>query len=339
MQTMHDVQRRALLRALFWLVCLLPTAAVGAWSYSLRTAGHRAAAEDRIGSALGMRVTLEAIRYPQPGLILLEGFRAYDPETDALVLSAPRVEAEPAGDGLQLAAANLEAFADAGTRLFGAVERRLKRELPDAETRIGVEIDQLTWHSGGAAHTLTHFEAVLGPTESGRHLLVNFRSFSADASVQAEGPASLRLARTGTTTGAETTVELDTGATPLPCAMFVPLVGGAADLGADARIDGRLKLKHAARLGRHRRRCNSRRRLRTLALALCGFANMGRWRVADHLGRIAGRTHRADARRRDGGAWANQRRARGCGDRTFGARRSAGRADGPRRAHLRQARL
>ena len=83
---MHDRQRRDLLRALFWLVCLLPTAAVGAWSFSLRTDRHREAAAERIGSALGMRVTLDAVRYPLPGLTLLEGFRAYDPETDALVL-------------------------------------------------------------------------------------------------------------------------------------------------------------------------------------------------------------------------------------------------------------
>jgi len=242
---MHDAQRRALLRALFWLVCLLPTAAIGAWSYSLRTDGHRRAAEERIGAALGMRVTLEAIRYPQPGLVLLEGLRAYDPETDKPVLAAVRVEAEPAGDGLQLAPAEAEVFADEGARLFAALERRLKRELPDAETRLGLEIDQLTWHAGGEAQTLTHFEAVLGPTESGRHLLVNFRTVDLAKPAERDVPASLRLARTGTSAGAETTVELDTGATPLPCAMIAPIVPAAAQLGPNAKLDGRLKLKHA----------------------------------------------------------------------------------------------
>lgn len=241
---MHDRQRRDLLRALFWLVCLLPTAAVGAWSYSLRTAGHREAAAERIGAALGMRVTLDAVRYPLPGLTLLEGFRAYDPETDALVLEAARLEAEPSTEGLALAASQMEVFADKGARLFAALERRLKRELPDAELQVRCEFDQLTWHTAAGPQTVTHFDALVGPTESGRQLLVNFRPADVGGGARVDEPASLRLARTNAASGAETTVELATGTTPLPCSMFAPLVPAAADLGAEALVDGRLKLKH-----------------------------------------------------------------------------------------------
>ena len=241
---MHDRQRRELLRALFWLVCLLPTAAVGAWSFSLRTDRHREAVAERIGSAIGMRVTLGAVRYPLPGLTLLEGFRAYDPETDALVLEAARMEAEPSGDGLALAASQIEVFADKGSRLFATLERRLKRELPDAETQVRCEFDQLTWHTAAGPQTVTHFDALLGPTESGRHLLVNFRPADVGGKSGVDEPASLRLARTSAASGAETTVELATGTTPLPCSMFAPLVSAAAGLGADALVDGRLKLKH-----------------------------------------------------------------------------------------------
>ena len=241
---MHDRQRRELLRALFLLVCLLPTAAVGAWSFSLRTDRHREAAAERIGAALGMRVTLDAVRYPLPGLTLLEGFRAYDPETDALVLEAARLEAEASGDGLALAASQIEVFADKGSRLFATLERRLKRELPDAETQVRCEFDQLTWHTAAGPQTVTHFDALLGPTESGRHLLVNFRPADVGGKSGDDEPASLRLARTSAASGAETTVELATGTTPLPCSMFAPLVPAAAGLGADALVDGRLKLKH-----------------------------------------------------------------------------------------------
>ena len=242
---MHDRQRRDLLRALFWLVCLLPTIVVGAWSYSLRTTGHREAVAERIGAALGMRVTLDDVRYPLPGLTLLVGFRAYDPETDALVLEAARVEAEPSGDGLAVAAGQMEVFADRGARLFAALERRLKRELPDAETQVRCEFDQLTWHSAAGPQTVTHFDALLGPTESGRQLLVNFRPADVGGGARVDEPASLRLARTSAASGAETTVELATGTTALPCSMFAPLVPAAAGLGADALVDGRLKLKHA----------------------------------------------------------------------------------------------
>lgn len=75
-------------------------------------------------------------------------------------------------------------------------------------------------------------------------MLVNFRPADIGGKSGVDEPASLRLARTNAASGAETTVELATGTTPLPCSMFAPLVPAAAGLGADALVDGRLKLKH-----------------------------------------------------------------------------------------------
>ncbi|MBL9093573.1 MAG: hypothetical protein JNL96_20315 [Planctomycetaceae bacterium] len=239
---MHETQRRAMLRALFFFACVCPTVAVGLWAYGLRTDAYRESWERELSEALGMRTACEAVALPQPGLVSFNRLRCYDPETDALVLECGRLEGEAVADGLLLAAVDCEIHAAHGAKLFTAVERRLKRELPGIGPRISFKAARLAWHAGGPPQTLDDFEALLEPTDSAQQLLVNFRAVGAAS----DEPASMRIARSTASAAPETIVELDSGAGPLPCSIFAPLVPFAADFGDAAQWSGRIKLKHAA---------------------------------------------------------------------------------------------
>ncbi|MCE9604023.1 MAG: hypothetical protein K8U03_03875 [Planctomycetia bacterium] len=240
---MHESQRRSLLRVLFVLFCVLPTAATLLYGYAGRSKSTREAWQVRLGAASGMRVELDGIGYPRPGSALLEGLRCYDPETGALVLHCRSVETISDSEGLSLRAAGAEIFADRGARLFAALERHLRREIPDIETRIGIKADELTWHVGKESQTLVDFEGLLGPEENVQQLLVSFRLPGSDEA----HPAALRVTRDTTSSPPETVVELSSGAVLLPCAMIVPLVDMADSLGKQARWNGRLKVRRTAR--------------------------------------------------------------------------------------------
>jgi hypothetical protein len=101
---------------------------------------------------------------------------------------------------------------------------------------------ELTWRTATEAQTLVNVEALAGPSDGGQQLLVNFGL----PGTSVEHPASLRFSRK-TESGAPTTsIELDTGAVVLPCSLLVPLADAAAALGSQARLSGRLKLRHTA---------------------------------------------------------------------------------------------
>ncbi len=239
--TLSDSQRRTLLRVLFLTICVLPCFVTLAWGWVIRTDAYRKGWQESLSTNLGMRVVVAAVRTPRPGVVLLENVRGYDPETDAEVFDCRALEVEEYADGRHLRASQPEIHAANGGRLFAALERRLRRETPEAETAITFEAAELTWRVGEESQTLVDVDALAGPAESAQQLLINF----ALPGTPAEHPVALKISR-HTSAKPETTVELDTGAVVLPCGLLSPLTDAVAALGRKARFAGRVKLRHTA---------------------------------------------------------------------------------------------
>lgn len=239
---MNDSQRRLLVRSIFVAGCLLPTAACLAWSLSRGGDRDRTDWEHRLTTHLGLRTQIESIGFPRPGAVLLERLRCYDSETDALVVDARAIEIESSGDGFVVRASQPEIFADRGARLFEAIERRLRREFVDAESTARFEAAELTWHVPGQSQTLVDVAAVIGSAESSQQLVVNFALSGSNA----QEPVALRIKRSTAVTPPETVVDLDTGATPLPCSALAPLHPAAGALGRRASYLGKIRLRHLA---------------------------------------------------------------------------------------------
>jgi hypothetical protein len=236
--TLAESQRRTLVRVLFVAVCLLPVLGIAAWALSLKLSGYRTRWEESLSNLTGLRVVVENVHYPRPGIGRVEGLRGYDAETDAVVLTCRTLEVEESGDAQHLQAAQLEIHADRAQRFFAAIERQLRREAPGSRTSTTFSANELTWIVGDESQTIVDFEVLSGPVDAGRQLLVNFRL----PDTSPEHPVSIRVAR-GLANEPATTIEVDTGAVVLPCAMFAPLTSAAAALGPQARYTGRLRLR------------------------------------------------------------------------------------------------
>lgn len=240
---MHETQRRSLLRVLFVATCILPTLGTLLYGFVLRSGSHRAALATKIGTACGLKIEIDRVRYPRPGGALLEGVRGLDPETSQVVVECRSLETLSDGDGLSLKAAGVQIFADRGARLFDTLERHLRNEAPVVIGRVGIKADELTWHVGKDSQTLVDFVGLLGSEDNLRQLAMSFRLPEADDA----HPTALRIARDTSVAKPETIVELDSGTASLPCAMFGPLVDAVELFGPEARWNGRLKMRRTAK--------------------------------------------------------------------------------------------
>jgi hypothetical protein len=81
MLPLHDHTRRRIAIALFFTLCLAPTVGVWAWCLSKRLPNHLQSEADRLSWQLGVKVELDAVRYPRPGAAVYEGVRLSNPET------------------------------------------------------------------------------------------------------------------------------------------------------------------------------------------------------------------------------------------------------------------
>ena len=234
-----ESRNRRVVRGLFVALCLAPTAACLAWSWSVGGDADRAAWERSLSSVLGVRAQIEALRRPRPGVVLFERFRCYDPETDALIVDARAIEIELEAESRHVRASQPEVFVDRAAGLFAALERRLRREFPDVDVTDVFEADALTWHVPGESQTLVDVRAEIGPVESAQQLLGKFSLPEA----KDRRAAALRIRRSTATTPPETLVEFDTGDVPLPCSAVAPLHASALDFGVRAAFGGKLQLR------------------------------------------------------------------------------------------------
>jgi hypothetical protein len=221
----------------------VPTAAIGVIGVSRRSASVRDEWRRTLTLYSGLRFTVDDVRYPRPGAMLLERVRGYDPETDALVLDCRYVEIERGSDGIGIRALQPEIYAERAARLFEALERCLRREWPEPDVTVTVSADALTWHAGGTAQTLEEVLVRLGPADSAQQLLAGF-SLPGTA---ANRPIALEIRRTTTSGPPLTTVVLETVPVAVPTAIFGPLTELSARLGPRAQFVGRMTLDHTDR--------------------------------------------------------------------------------------------
>jgi hypothetical protein len=87
--------RQALATLALGVITVLPTAFVAAWAWRINRPGHVRDVEVELGRQIGMQVTLDAVHYPQPGVVFYRGIviRSEEPRGKALaeVLRAEQI--------------------------------------------------------------------------------------------------------------------------------------------------------------------------------------------------------------------------------------------------------
>jgi hypothetical protein len=257
---MHDRTRRMLCRAGFLALCVLPTAAVFAWSSSRTSRAHVSACAAERSRELGLRVALAGVSYPRPGATLYEGIELADSETGAPLVQMRSLEADRGNNLTALFASQPELDALQLAKLWEIVERRIHTPT-DPQSAINLTASAATLHWSGGSQTLTEVLGQLDATSGNggeRVAAVRFRLAGVDSAEPIRLRYSRKLADSRTTGGVEqaaasrverfgtsrvelpavSNVELHTGGAAVPCSLLTVPLGIANRLGERARFRG-----------------------------------------------------------------------------------------------------
>lgn len=235
---LHDRTRRRVVRALFVLLCLAPTAAVAAWVAAHYLPGRHAAIETEWRQRLGLRVTIGRIAYPRPGEVRLTRLTLSDPETGVVVAQTPRVEIArrkfERGATQVLSIETIEVDPARLAELRQVVERRLRWGV---DTPARIHAANVQWFGGG--QPISSFQMQLEPLADGGQVSLSFRP----ADSPENSPIRFRAIRRHAAGAPTLRWELNTGQSAIPCSWFADLgvLDELAELGgSDNEHSGRV---------------------------------------------------------------------------------------------------
>ncbi len=235
---LHDRTRRWICRSGFLLGGVLPLAAVIGYSAVIRTAIYKEAVRAALKAELGVDVRFDKVSHPRPGVTLLSGLELLDRQTEESLLRARLLEIGPHTQ--TLVASQGEVNAPGLDRLWLVLQRR-QREANQPAVQISAAELTLRWPQG--VQTLVDCNAQLECAESEQTASATFQVAGADA----DSPARLGLRwNTSTDADAAKTLKLETGGTPLPCALLAALVHCENWLGPNGAFQGTIRIEETS---------------------------------------------------------------------------------------------
>ena len=240
---LHDRTRQRICVAAFLLFCVLPAALILLWGITRHWPGYVAAEARRLGRQLGLRVSLEGLKYLRPGAVLYQGLHLANPETGETLLRCRVLEAnyshatdaegrrKPA---LVLLASQPEIEAAGLARLWRLVRQPLQCEGGAADCDVRLAAADLTLKSAQGAVTLTDVQGSIEMLSGGSQAHLAFRLAGADM----PQPARVRIVRNRQISPPASGLEIDTGGGSLPCTLLALGLPELSALGPDARFRG-----------------------------------------------------------------------------------------------------
>lgn len=237
---LHDRTRRLICRTTFFAVCVLPALAVWAESSLLGSPSHRQTCEAALSQATGLRVAVDGVSYPRPGITLYTGLDLADPETGARLARCRFLEAGGSDELTVLVASQPEFDAARLGPLWDIVLRRL-REAGTSRQLLRLSAAEATLHWPSGSQTLSECLAQLDLPGSSSEPRVATLSFRLAGSTAGE-PIRLRISRKLSDGHGLTAIELHTGDATLPVDLVTAALGLADHLGSRATFHGSIWL-------------------------------------------------------------------------------------------------
>lgn len=245
MQALHDKTRRWICRTLFVALCLVPTALTLGWIAYRHSPWYRTAQrlywERLCRDRLGLVATIDGVSQPRGGVVLLSGLSLDDPDSGERVAKIRLVEIAHRNGRVTLILSQPEIRAGQFRRVCQVIHDRglrMSRLLPPMEWSCG----EVTIH--GIEQSLTFVDVNGTFRRSGEATLfsVDFRV----AGTESPKSAHLEIAREPGDGTPYTRWCLDTGDTPLPCALFADYVPALRRTGSQCRFRGVVQAEETA---------------------------------------------------------------------------------------------
>lgn len=243
MFSLRERTKIRLCRAAFVLACLLPTALVVVWAVSIRLPSYRLAHQQAIADRLGVQARLGAVHRPRPGTLLYESVELRDSETGQMLAQLPFVEIKASGAAIDIQLPYPAIVNGRSTDLVWRLLQDHSRGNADwPALTFGAE--NVTLNLPGGDQTLIGLRGKVDASETQWQLSVDFRR--ALAGNRDDAKTSFSLVRHRAAERSTSTIQLITGATPLPCSLAEPIWPELTHLGKGSEFLGRIVATHSA---------------------------------------------------------------------------------------------
>jgi len=222
-----------ILRSLFLVGCLLPTAATAIWAAGHYLPGRTAAYEHRLTRALGVPVSIEAIGHPRPGVTVLRGLRLVDTR-EQTILQVSSVEASQRDGQLKLLVARSQLHLPAAERWKQMLLAQLGKPSPARVRILAGEV--VLEDERSDLPRLTDVRLSLERSKQGGRASIRLGVESSTSE-----PIILEVVRNAADPPEAYQFELRAEKTPLPCHMLRTLTPAAKNFGAGCSFQGVLK--------------------------------------------------------------------------------------------------
>lgn len=237
MFSLHETTKIHLCRIAFFATCLAPTCAVLAWGALVRLPNYTRAHEHVIAEGLGLHAQLAKASSPRPGVMLYEALQLSDPDTRQPLARFPFVEVQTSGDVVQVRLP-FPAMIN-GTRLDAFCSAVRHNVRPSRGWReLNFSAGNLTIHLPSGDQSFTDLAGRIDNTEE--HARVQLSLRRAVSGSQPAEAAQLVLERQWQSQPHATLVRLNTGGTPLPCALVASIWPDVETLGSASEFQGRI---------------------------------------------------------------------------------------------------
>ena len=238
MSVMHDRTRRLICRVLFLTLALLPTLAVFGWAMSYHWPGAQGRLEAALCQQLGLRVSIDRVSYPQPGVTVFKGLKLADAEFGTPLADIDHLQAVSNSEGLTLLAGQVNVTELGGPIFWQWLQEKLRQTQPDLWQ---FHAEHIRLSSGGKSHPLADFRVKNNPALSGSSAIVLFRNRAGDDAAE---DIQIKLARHRQANPPSTAWELRTGSSVLPVSLLRVVLPQIATFGPDARFRGTLTVSY-----------------------------------------------------------------------------------------------
>lgn len=252
---LHDRTRRSIQGLLFFVLCIAPTLGITAWCIARRLPGQVRAEAQRLSWQLGVKVELDDVRYPRPGVTRYENLVASDPETGRKLLACRSVDAFWSGSEprrvLVLTTFEPQFETDTLGDVWQLVDRLLASHFGGSEIEVQWKAEKAMIAQSESPCLLEDVQARLAPldpkTEPQSHTPSSqVEGMTAELHFRTEGSqdkASVwvrRVRNIAESADSRPIIEftMNTGPAPLPCAALAAGFDGAKGLGSGCHFQG-----------------------------------------------------------------------------------------------------
>ncbi len=233
---LHERTQRRLCRTAFFPLCVLPTLLVALWCVWINLPGRTTELENKWAQATGLRVSIDDLSHPQPGLVRLKTIQFSNPTTEQQVASISSGTLVRDGDRHLVSIEGVEIRESGSSSVWQVLrEAVLPQPIRDVE-HLRVVVNDVTIVGKERSSSFAQILCQVRPHADGRELTVQLKQ-----NLKSNDSIRLQCIRQDDKSGSQERWRLLTGNRAIPLHLLSGWMPATEHLGANCKFSGTIR--------------------------------------------------------------------------------------------------